>query len=247
MLCLKNDLDILHHFISLINSPSILDLGYSGTRNDVDTTAVFTAVFEGFMTLRANNFSSGGTLVMFLVFIWRMKCFLSILVIEYPISPFLVSWGRFLSTSKSTPTQDYISKKSPPNLSSLLADCRAEVWTNHSHEAKNNYTGYFFDWHWQKTFQSSNSFRIQHQKLANLRIILIQSQNIPQNSCKKQLIVWIILSTTVLLSLDKATVVKGIIFHLYILSTVKCAIIISAVKQVLERKMDLRSKRLWQW
>ena len=134
---------------------------------------------------------------MFLVFIWRMKCFLSILVIEYPISPFLVSWGRFLSTSKSTPTQDYISKKSPPNLSSLLADCRAEVWTNHSHEAKNNYTGYFFDWHWQKTFQSSNSFRIQHQKLANLRIILIQSQNIPQNSCKKQLIVWIILSTTV--------------------------------------------------
>ena len=42
---------------------------YSGTRNDVDTTAVFTAVFEGFMTLRANNFSSGGTLVMFLVFI----------------------------------------------------------------------------------------------------------------------------------------------------------------------------------
>ena len=136
------------------------------------------------MTLRANNFSSGGTLVMFLVFIWRMKCFLSILVIEYPISPFLVSWGRFLSTSKSTPTQDYISKKSPPNLSSLLADCRAEVWTNHSHEAKNNYTGYFFDWHWQKTFQSSNSFRIQHQKLANLRIILIQSQNIPQNSCK---------------------------------------------------------------
>ena len=160
-------------------------------------SAVFTAVFEGFMTLRANNFSSGGTLVMFLVFIWRMKCFLSILVIEYPISPFLVSWGRFLSTSKSTPTQDYISKKSPPNLSSLLADCRAEVWTNHSHEAKNNYTGYFFDWHWQKTFQSSNSFRIQHQKLANLRIILIQSQNIPQNSCKKQLIVWIILSTTV--------------------------------------------------
>ena len=149
------------------------------------------------MTLRANNFSSGGTLVMFLVFIWRMKCFLSILVIEYPISPFLVSWGRFLSTSKSTPTQDYISKKSPPNLSSLLADCRAEVWTNHSHEAKNNYTGYFFDWHWQKTFQSSNSFRIQHQKLANLRIILIQSQNIPQNSCEKQLIVWIILSTTV--------------------------------------------------
>ena len=48
----------------------------------------------------------------------------------------------------------------------------------------------------------------------------------------------------ILLSLDKATVVKGIIFHLYILSTVKCAIIISAVKQVLERKMDLRSKRL---
>ena len=49
----------------------------------------------------------------------------------------------------------------------------------------------------------------------------------------------------ILLSLDKATVVKGIIFHLYILSTVKCAIIISAVKQVeKERKMDLRSKRL---
>ena len=48
----------------------------------------------------------------------------------------------------------------------------------------------------------------------------------------------------ILLSLDKAAVVKGIIFHLYILSTVKCAIIISAVKQVLERKMDLRSKRL---
>ena len=163
----------------------------------MDTTAVFTAVFEGFMTLRANNFSSGGTLVMFLVFIWRMKCFLSILVIEYPISPFLVSWGRFLSTSKSTPTQDYISKKSPPNLSSLLADCRAEVWTNHSHEAKNNYTGYFFDWHWQKTFQSSNSFRIQHQKLANLRIILIQSQNIPQNSCKNSCGVHIISSTTV--------------------------------------------------
>ena len=160
-------------------------------------SAVFTAVFEGFMTLRANNFSSGGTLVMFLVFIWRMKCFLSILVIEYPISPFLVSWGRFLSTSKSTPTQDYISKKSPPNLSSLLADCRAEVWTNHSHEAKNNYTGYFFDWHWQKTFQSSNSFRIQHQKLANLRIILIQSQNIPQNSCKNSCGVHIISSTTV--------------------------------------------------
>ena len=161
-------------------------------------SAVFTAVFEGFMTLRANNFSSGGTLVMFLVFIWRMKCFLSILVIEYPISPFLVSWGRFLSTSKSTPTQDYISKKSPPNLSSLLADCRAEVWTNHSHEAKNNYTGYFFDWHWQKTFQSSNSFRIQHQKLANLRIILIQSQNIPQNSCKNSCGVHIISSTTVM-------------------------------------------------
>ena len=153
------------------------------------------------MTLRANNFSSGGTLVMFLVFIWRMKCFLSILVIEYPISPFLVSWGRFLSTSKSTPTQDYISKKSPPNLSSLLADCRAEVWTNHSHEAKNNYTGYFFDWHWQKTFQSSNSFRIQHQKLANLRIILIQSQNIPQNSCKNSCGVHIISSTTVIILL----------------------------------------------
>ena len=155
------------------------------------------------MTLRANNFSSGGTLVMFLVFIWRMKCFLSILVIEYPISPFLVSWGRFLSTSKSTPTQDYISKKSPPNLSSLLADCRAEVWTNHSHEAKNNYTGYFFDWHWQKTFQSSNSFRIQHQKLANLRIILIQSQNIPQNSCKNSCGVHIISSTTVAKKLRK--------------------------------------------
>ena len=67
-------------------------------------SAVFTAVFEGFMTLGVNNFSSGGALVMLLVFTWRMKRFLSILVGEYPISLFLVSWGRFLSTSESTYT-----------------------------------------------------------------------------------------------------------------------------------------------
>ena len=55
----------------------------------------------------------------------------------------------------------------------------------------------FFDWHRQKTFQCSNTHLIENQKLANLGIIRIQSQNTPQNSCKKQLIVWIILITTV--------------------------------------------------
>ena len=158
---------------------------YSAAFKMIHTISCFTAVFEGFLTLGANSFSSGGALVMLLVFTWRMKRFLSILVGEYPISLFLVSWGRFLSTSKSTPTQDYTSKKSPPKLSSLLAVCCAEVSTNHFNEAKNSCTGYFFDWHPWKTFQSSNTLQIQHQKLTSLRIILIQSQNTPQNSCKK--------------------------------------------------------------
>ena len=55
----------------------------------------------------------------------------------------------------------------------------------------------FFDWHQQKTFQCSNTHLKENQKLANLGIIRIQSQNTPQNSCKKQLIVWIILIATV--------------------------------------------------
>ena len=56
-----------------------------------ERSAVFTAVFEGFMTLSDNNFSSGGNLITFLVFTWRTICFLSILFIKYPIYLFLVS------------------------------------------------------------------------------------------------------------------------------------------------------------
>ena len=115
------------------------------------------------LTLGANNFWSVKIVVLYLVCNWRLKCFLSISVIEYPISLLLVLWGWILSASKSTPTQEFISKKSPPNLSSLLADWSGEVWTNHSHETKNNYTGYFLTGidrkHFNLQINTSKTFR----------------------------------------------------------------------------------------
>ena len=107
---------------------------YSGGQNIVDTLYMF---YLYALTLGANNFWSVKIVVLYLVCNWRLICFLSISVIEYPISLLLVLWGLFLSASKRTPTQEFISKKSPPNLSSLLADCSGEVWRNDPHEVKN--------------------------------------------------------------------------------------------------------------
>ena len=148
------------------------DITYSGGQNIVDTLYMF---YLYALTLGANNFWSVKIVVLYLVCNWRLKCFLSISVIEYPISLLLVLWGWILSASKSTPTQEFISKKSPPNLSSVLADCSCRDLKKSSSWGQKWGYWIFHGWNRLKTFQSSNTYQIQHHNFYRSKIISTQS------------------------------------------------------------------------
>ena len=152
--------------------PLFLQYNYSGGQNIVDTLYMF---YLYALTLGANNFWSVKIVVLYLVCNWRLKCFLSISVIEYPISLLLVLWGWILSASKSTPTQEFISKKSPPNLSSVLADCSCRDLKKSSSWGQKWGYWIFHGWNRLKTFQSSNTYQIQHHNFYRSKIISTQS------------------------------------------------------------------------
>ena len=156
----------------VIRHQTKLILWYSGGQNIVDTLFMF---YLHALTLGENNFWSVKIVVLYLVCNWRLKCFLSISVIEYPISLLLVLWGWILSASKSTPTQEFISKKSPPNLSSVLADCSCRDLKKSSSWGQKWGYWIFHGWNRLKTFQSSNTYQIQHHNFYRSKIISTQS------------------------------------------------------------------------
>ena len=104
----------LDHAIILDDAFNDGHVNYSGAKK-AQATCSFLQLFLGLVLLfGANNFSIWHFLMLYLVLIWRLKCYPLIPAMKYPIFLFLVSWGQFLSTPKNTQMQDFISKNCHP-------------------------------------------------------------------------------------------------------------------------------------